>query len=147
MSRRKLDHRLIKIRRSYTVEQLANLLGCHKNSVRLWLRQGLEALDGKRPLLIHGSAARTFLEAKRRSNKHRCRTDELYCFRCHAPRTPTDRRAIYSARPGQAALLTGSCAECGTPMFKRVSAQSLPGLRKALDLQINEPEETPKLAA
>ena len=147
MSRRKINPRLIKTRRSYTVEQLAQLLGCHKNSVRSWLRQGLETVDAKRPLLIHGSAARKFLEARRRSKKHRCRLEELYCFRCQTPRALADRRAIYLARPGQAALLTGHCAECGTHMFKRVSAQSLPSLRTALDLEINEPEETPKLAA
>ena len=147
MSRRKVDHRLIKTRRSYTVEQLAQLLGCHKNTVRSWLRQGLDTLDAKRPLLIHGSAARGFLEAKRRSTRHRCKPDQLYCLRCHAPRTPADRRAIYSAMPRQAPLLTGHCGECGTHMFKRVGAQSLPSLQIALDLQINEPEETPKLAA
>jgi hypothetical protein len=146
MTRRKINPRLIKTRRSYTVEKLAQLLGCHKNSVRSWLRQGLEPLDTKRPLMIHGSAARKFLEAKRRSKKRRCRPDELYCFRCQTPRALADRRAIYSAKPGQAALLNGRCAECGTPMFKRVSAQSLPSLRTALDLEINEPEETPKLA-
>ena len=147
MSRRKVDHRLIKIRRSYTVEQLAHLLGCHKNTVRSWLRQGLETLDAKRPLLIQGSTARGFLEAKRRSTKRRCKPDELYCLRCHAPRVPADRRAVYSAIPRQAPLLTGRCGECGTHMFKRVPARSLPSLQSTLDLQINEPEETPKLAA
>lgn len=147
MSRRRVNHRLIKIHRSYTVEQLAQLLCCHKNTVRLWLRQGLEALDRKRPVLIHGGAAREFLEAKRRATKQRCREDELYCLACHAPRPPAHRRAVYQPRPHQAALLTACCADCGTHMFKRVSASSLPSLRKALDLQINEPGETPKLAA
>ena len=147
MSRRRVNYRLIKIRRSYTVEQLAHLLGCHKNSVRLWLRQGLETLDGKRPLLIQGSDARRFLEAKKRSRKQRCKPDELYCLKCHAARAPADRRAIYSARARQAALLTAHCRDCGTRMFKRVSPLALPSLRKALDLQINEPEETPRLVA
>ena len=147
MSRRKVDHRLIKTRRSYTVEQLARLLGCHKNSVRVWLRQGLETLDAKRPLLIHGSAARKFLEAKRQSNKHKCGPAELYCFGCRAPRMPADRRATYSTNPSQAALLVACCWQCGTHMFKRVSARSLPKLQELLDLKINEPGETPKLAA
>jgi hypothetical protein len=35
MSRRKVDHRLIKTRRSYTVEKLAQLLGCHKKHCSL----------------------------------------------------------------------------------------------------------------
>lgn len=147
MSRRNVDHRLIKTRRSYTVEKLAQLLGCHKNTVRSWLRQGLETLDATRPLLIHGSVARAFLEARKRSTKRRCRVDELYCLSCHAPRLPANRRANYSTRPHQAPLLSGQCGQCGTHMFKRVSAGSLSTIQTALDLQIDEPEKTPKLAA
>lgn len=146
--RRRVDPRRIKIHRSYTVEQLATLLGCHKNSVRLWLKQGLETLnDGRRPLLIHGSVARRFLENRRRSRKRRCQAHELYCLRCQEPRIPAAYQAHYQASAGQPGLLIGSCSECGTKMFKRVSESSLLALQQALVLQIHEAEETPKLAA
>jgi len=147
MRRGKINPNLIKTRRSYTVEQLAQLLGCHKNSVRLWLRQGLETLDEKRPLLIHGTAARRFLEAKRRQRKQRCLPHELFCLRCHAPRAAANGKATYLASAGQAALLSAECARCGTQMFKRVSESSLQQLSDALELKIREASETPRLAA
>jgi hypothetical protein len=149
MSRRhRADPRRIKIHRSYTVEQLAQLLDCHKNSVRSWLKQGLEPLDdGKRPLLIQGREARRFLETKRQSKKRRCRPHELYCLHCRDARLPAARQAEYWRAPGQAGLLTAECAECGTQMFKRVSERSLPKLQELLDLKVQEAEETPKLAA
>lgn len=146
--RRRVDPRRIKIHRSYTIEQLAKLLDCHKNSVRLWIKQGLQILDdGKRPFLIQGSVAKRFLEAKRQVRKRRCKPHELYCLRCQEPRLPVDRRALYRITPGQAGLLMGACSECATQMFKRVSASSASALQSSLTLQIYEAEETPKLAA
>lgn len=143
-----MDPRRIKIHRSYTVDQLAQLLGCHKNSVWLWLKQGLEPLgDGKRPIMIHGAVARRFLEAKKRLNKRRCLIDELYCLRCREPRLPAAREALLEAFPGQAGLLRAACSECGTAMFKRIAEAALPSLCEALDVQIQEPPRTPKLAA
>ena len=145
---RRVDPRRIKIHRSYTVEQLAQLLGRHKNSVRLWLKQGLEPLeDGKRPLLIQGAVARRFLEAKRQSRKRRCQTSELYCFRCQEPRTPTGLRAVCVTNAGQAPQLIATCSECGARMFKRISARILPSLEQSSGLEISGPEETPRLAA
>ena len=146
--RRRVDSRRIKIHRSYTVEQLAKLLDCHKNSVRLWIKQGLQVLgDGKRPFLIQGSVAKRFLEVRRQARKRRCKPDELYCLRCQEPRLPVARRAQYRVTPGQAGLLIGACDQCGTQMFKRVSESSVFALQVSLALQIYEPEETPKLAA
>ena len=146
--RRRVDPRRIKIHRSYTVEQLAQLLGCHKNSVRLWLKQGLETLDdGKRPLLIQGSVARQFLETRRRSRKHRCQLHELYCLRCQEPRAPEALRAHYLVIPGQADLMSADCSVCAARMFKRVADNSLAALEQSLELKICEGEETPKMAA
>ena len=149
LSRRgSVDPRRIKIHRSYTLEQLAQLLDCHKNSVRLWIKQGLEPLDdGKRPLMIQGSAARQFLEDRRRSKKRRCLPHELYCLSCREPRIPANRRALFRHSPGRVGLLEGMCFSCGTRMFKCVSATSLALIQGSLNVEIHETEATPKLAA
>ena len=149
MSRRRpVDPRRIKNHRSYTVEQLAQLLDCHKNSVRLWIKQGLEVLDdGRRPLMIQGSVARQFLEEKRRSKKRQCLPHELYCLSCRKPRVPTDRKAFFRPSRARAGLLEATCSTCGTRLFKCMSATSLATLQGSLDVKIYETEETPKLAA
>ena len=144
-----MDPRRIKIHRSYTVEQLARLLGCHKNSIWLWLKHGLEPLeDGKRPIMIQGGVARRFLENRRRARKRRCSLRELYCLRCREARSVRGGRAVYFEAPaGGPGMLTAECSVCGTLMFKRVAPTSLPELQKAFDLEIQEAAETPKLAA
>jgi excisionase family DNA binding protein len=57
MPNRRIDSRRIKIHQSYTVEEAADTLGTHKNTVRLWINeQGLPIVDERRPILLLGSA-------------------------------------------------------------------------------------------
>ena len=37
------------IHRSYTVDDAAQLFGCHRNTIRHWQKQGLKPIDGRRP--------------------------------------------------------------------------------------------------
>jgi DNA-binding transcriptional MerR regulator len=41
MANRRIDPRRIKIHYSYTVKDAADALGTNKNTVRLWIKQGL----------------------------------------------------------------------------------------------------------
>ena len=45
MRKRHPNPRLAKIHRNYTVEEIANLFGVHKNSVRNWVKGGLPISD------------------------------------------------------------------------------------------------------
>src|SRR5664279_6537908 len=48
MGSRHPNPRRAKIHRSYSVEEMARLFDIHKNTIRTWLKQGLEAIDGQR---------------------------------------------------------------------------------------------------
>ena len=65
MAKRHPNHRLVKIHRNYTVEEVASLLGVHRNTVREWVKRGLATIDRKRPMLIHGRDLAAFLQARR----------------------------------------------------------------------------------
>ena len=54
MGARRIDLRVIKLHRSYSVGEAAEALGVHKNTVANWLRQGLQPIDKVRQILIHG---------------------------------------------------------------------------------------------
>jgi hypothetical protein len=54
MGKRHPNPRLVKLHRSYAVEQIARLFDVHKNTVRAWVKQGLQPIDGQRPALFHG---------------------------------------------------------------------------------------------
>ena len=88
MRKRRPNYRLVKIHRSYTVEEVARLLGMHKNTVRAWVKAGLPTCDGKRPTLILGSDLAAYLQARRTKNKRPCKPGEIYCVRCRAPKGP-----------------------------------------------------------
>ena len=88
MRKRHPNHRLVKIHRSYTVEEIAKLFGIHKNTVRGWVKSGLATSDDKRPMLILGHDLAAFLQARRVKNKRPCKPGEIYCVRCRAPKFP-----------------------------------------------------------
>lgn len=137
MSRRqRIDPRRIKLHRSYTIEELANLLGCHKNTARGWMKRGLKPLeDGKRPLLFQGREARSFLHDRRVRSKQKCGPDELYCFKCRGPRKPAAGMLDYRSSTALGGILSGLCADCSTLMFKRASLAAAERLTAILDVK------------
>lgn len=64
MKKRHPNPRLVKIHRSYTIEEIAKLFGVHKNTVRHWMKNGLTATDDKRPMLILGRVLAAFLQTR-----------------------------------------------------------------------------------
>lgn len=125
---------------TYEVAEVAKLLGIHRNTVRRWLKEGLGAIDDRRPLLIHGSALKAFLAKRRETRRHTCRPGEFYCFRCRVPRAPWGGTADLSFRNEKVARLAALCASCGTPMHRTVRRADLPTLGVLIDLHTLAPE-------
>ena len=118
---RRASGRRVKIHRSYSVEEAARCVGVHKNTVRRWLKSGLSAIDSRRPALIHGAALRAFLDAARRSNRHRCNPGELFCLRCRVPRTPAAGMLDYLPITDTSGKFRGLCGICEALMHRRVA--------------------------
>src|SRR5688572_18438961 len=95
MGTRHPNPRLAKIHRNYTVEEIANLFGVHRNTVREWIKRGLPTSDKRRPLLVLGRDLATFLRERRVRNKRTCRPGEMYCVRCRTPKAPAGDMAEY----------------------------------------------------
>jgi hypothetical protein len=122
---KRLNPRRVKIHRSYTVEEAAMLFQVHKNTVRTWLKSGLQAIDGRRPILILGRQLASFLHARRETKRQRCGPGQLYCFRCRAPRTSAAQRADYLPITASSGNLRAICSVCGTHMYRRISWRKL----------------------
>ncbi|MEP0234584.1 MAG: helix-turn-helix domain-containing protein [Parasphingorhabdus sp.] len=133
--------RLIKIHRSYTVEEAARALGVAKGTVRRWLKQGLECLNDQRPALILGRDLKGFLETKRRP-KQSCRPDECFCMSCKAPRRPAFDEVEFHPMTATGGNLRALCEACSTVMHKRVSTSGLEALKAILTV-IEPQAETP----
>jgi hypothetical protein len=122
MRKRHSNHRRVKIHRSYTVEEVAQLFGAHKNTVRAWIKAGLPTCDRKRPTLILGRELASFLQARRVSKKQPCQPGELYCVRCRAPKFPAGDMAEYQPINHCGASVQGPAANADT--WGAVASQS-----------------------
>jgi len=134
MAKRHPNHRLAKIHRSYTAEEIAKLFGIHKNTVRLWVKAGLPTSDGRRPMLILGPDLAAFLKARRAKNKRTCRPGEIYCVRCRSPKVPARGMVDYEPVTETLGNLVAICPDCGSIMNRRVSMAKLEPIRKQMDI-------------
>ena len=121
MAKRHPNPRLVKIHRSYTVEDVANLFGMHKNTVRNWIKDGLATIDDKRPTLVLGNDLVAFIKKRRSKNKQTCKPGELYCVRCRVPKLPAGDMAEYSPVTEKIGNLIAICPDCDAIMNRRVS--------------------------
>jgi Helix-turn-helix domain len=138
MRKRRPNHRLVKIHRSYTVEEVTRLLDVHKNTVRTWIKQGLSTIDDKRPKLILGRDLSVFLKAKRIRNKRPCKPGEMYCVRCRVPRSPALNMAEYQPKTESLGNLFGICPDCGIGMNRNVNPAKLEQIRGQMEITLPE---------
>src|SRR5918997_1699111 len=124
MARTRINPLLVKLHRSYTVEETSRLLNVHRNTVRAWLKSGLPVIDTSRPALIQGKVLRAFLESRRVRAKCPCPPGTLYCLKCRAPRLPALGMVDFIPREAGAGNLQALCEPCGTGMHRR-ARQSL----------------------
>jgi excisionase family DNA binding protein len=121
MVKRFANYQLVKMHRSYSVEEVARLLGVHKNTVRTWIKEGLSVCDDRRPVLILGDQLTEFLKTRRAKNKCPCRLEEFYCFKCRLPRFPAGSIADCLTVSDKIGHLQAICPNCFRMMNRRVS--------------------------
>jgi hypothetical protein len=126
--------RLVKMHRSYTVEETARLLGKHKNTVRAWIKQGLQPIDGRKPTLIHGLELVRFLQNRRMSGKRPCPPSHMYCLKCRSPKQPAASMADYLPITDTSGNLRALCPDCGTFMHRRAAFAKLKIVGAGLDI-------------
>ena len=134
MKKRRPNHRLVKIHRSYTVEEIAKLFGIHKNTVRSWVKVGLTTIDHKRPMLILGHGLAAFLQARRLKNKRTCKPGELYCVRCRVPKFPAGDMADYEPVTEKIGNLIAICPDCHSIINRRVSLAKIEEVCGKMDI-------------
>jgi predicted transcriptional regulator len=121
MAIRRHNPRLAKSMRCYTIVEAADLYGVHRQTVRNWLADGLAALDGLRPVLIHGSELNRFHRSRRMERKQRCGPGELFCLACRAPRRPALGMVEFTPTKVNVGTLSAICPTCECVMTQKVN--------------------------
>ncbi len=138
MALRRINPRLAKLHRSYSVPELAALLGAHPHTVRGWIKAGLPTVDRTRPVLIHGSDFQDWWGKRRKVAKRPLKPGQLYCFTCRAPRAPALGMVEYTATDAATGNLKALCEACSTMMHRRARLASIATVMPNLDVQRRE---------
>jgi len=136
MKTKNLNPNLAKIHRNYTVEDIADLFGVHKNTVRIWVKNGLSVCDEKKPMLILGSVLREFMQTKKTKKKQKCQPWEFYCVRCRKPQFPAGGMVEYEVQTATKGRLVALCPTCEGIMNKYSNLAGLERIRTKLDISI-----------
>jgi hypothetical protein len=140
MGARHPNPRLAKVHRSYSVEEVARLLRVHKNTIRSWFKQGLEAIDGQRPTVARGEEIRRFLAERRARAKQACGPGRIYCLPCRSPKVPAGKMAECIRTGDTTGSLQGICPDCNRMIYRRVNPRKLDTVRGDLDVTVTQAE-------
>jgi len=128
---------------SYTVQDVAEIYGLHKNAVLRWIKDGLPIIDQRKPYLIHGDDLAVYLRKKQSGRKQGCKPNEFFCFKCRAPRQAWENVADIQIRDKKRLSISGLCAICSTSVHRAGSVKKLAEYQKTFSIQtIREPRIT-----
>ena len=133
--RRTYNVRLIKATWPYTVQEIAGLLGIHKNAVLRWLKDGLQVNKDQRPFLIRGEELIQFLNARQTRKGCKCTATEFYCFKCRGPREAYLGIVDIAIESPTRLRVKSLCAICSTSINKVQNARDLPKIRNRFHVQ------------
>ena len=118
---------LITARRSYSIGEIASLLGVDRKTCGRWVRCGdLEIVEqNTSPILVIGTDLINFIRKKRAKRKVPVKENEFYCMKCHkAVRAKTGSEQIIKTgkmigRDNREQLKkVGVCEDCNTLLNK-----------------------------
>lgn len=119
--KRTYNTRLVKDNYSYSVEQIADLFGIEVATVRRWIKEeGLVRIPKTRPILIHSSALKSFLENRKTKRKKTCKPHEVLCFKCKTQRIPKQNSGKAENLPNGSVRFRAKCGACNTKVNKTI---------------------------
>ena len=145
--KRTFNPRLIRVRRSYSFAEVAELYGIHLRTVHRWRKEGLSVLEeASKPFLVMGVDVQGFLRERQRKRKHPLKLGEFFCSKCRCARRSLPemfRIEITEKRLGKQsrqALIRGICEVCGQRLLLFSSDKKVAELRQG-GLLLSEREE------
>jgi hypothetical protein len=117
----------IKIKRSYSINEMASLLDIGRKTCGRWIRcEGLKVIEeNTNPLLVMGLDLKEFIKEKQAKRKVPLKENEFFCFKCHKaviPKIGSEKTIKTGKRIGignqKQLKKIGACELCGTEINK-----------------------------
>ena len=140
---KRINPRRAKKHRAYSVNELADLLPAHKNTVHGWIKAGLPTVDGARPILIHGDDFQVWWAKRLKARKRPLKSGHLYCLKCREGKAPALGMVDYEATNAKTGNLKAMCETCGTMMHRRVRLADVAA--KMPDLEVRRTVARPSI--
>jgi excisionase family DNA binding protein len=136
---RRYPFRLVRAHFVYEVWEVAELLGCHRQTVIRWIKNhGLEADQNRRPWLIRGADLKIFLGDRQAKRRCGLGPKTLYCLGCKCPQEPAGRMADYTQQTATTGMLSALCPTCGALMNKVIKRADLDAIRASVDVTVQQ---------
>lgn len=123
----KYNLRLIKSKRSYSINEMVSLLKVNRKTCHRWIKnENLKVIEKNvNPLLVMGIDLINFLKQKRAKSKTALKENEFFCMKCHKSvkaKMGSEKVIKTGKRIGKINLeqrrKTGICGTCGTEINK-----------------------------
>ncbi len=136
MSRQLYPHKRVRYWDVYDIDDICTVFldkKLHPQSVRKWIKNGLNTIDGGKPALVHGNDLIAFL--KKQNTKNKCVTafDEMFCMTCRDAR-PIYQNKIVLTQKANLLAVSGLCRACKTKMYQNYKMDDFPKLRKKFNV-------------
>ena len=136
MAKRIYPHNRIRYWYTYEIDEICALyadFSLHPQTVRKWVKQGLQTIDKGKPTLIYGYGLIQYLRKKNTANKTQTAFNEMFCMSCQDAR-PILRNEIAVEQKARFLKVQGVCLTCKANMFKNYKMQDLLNLRQSFKL-------------
>jgi len=123
----KYNLRLIKSKRSYSINEMVSLLKVNRKTCHRWIKNdGLRPIErNTNPLLVMGEVLKKFLKERIEKRRFELGKNEFFCMKCRKPvkaKMGSEKVIKTGKRIGKIDLeqrkKTGICGVCGTEINK-----------------------------
>jgi|CXWL01.1.fsa_nt_gi hypothetical protein len=138
---RRINTRLIRAKYSYLLQELADDIGCHVNTISNWIKhEGLQRIDGIYPYMLYGQVVIEFLKSRQLKNKSKLLLNEFHCCTCQASCRAWEGIATIKTINSKIAMLQAVCEQCNGKINKLISLKNIAEIENAFTIHTLPPE-------
>lgn len=123
----------------YTIDEVCRLYPVtklHPQTVRGWIRAGLNVIDAGKPTLIYGNDLIQHLGKMNERNKCKTQFNEMFCMKCKDAK-PLYQKRIELSHKKQLIHARGICRTCHSTMFKSYKLDDISTINRSFNVVHN----------